>query len=76
MVANIGAGLWRLGKWILLSSGGISSSSLHLLCNLPFYFPALRTSPPSPVSLADRRLFLISTGLTKFILHWYVPELH
>jgi hypothetical protein len=74
MVANIGAGLRQLGKWIFLSFGGISTSKSP--SPNAFDFPALRTSPPSPVSLADRRPFLISNGLIKFILRWYVPELH
>jgi hypothetical protein len=71
MVANIGAGVRQLGKWISPSFGGISISKPPSPTQ-----PALRTSPRSPVSLADRRPFLISNGLTKFILHWYVTELH
>jgi hypothetical protein len=78
------ASWWRIsvldfGNWV---SGSYYHSavsqflSLHLLCNPPLYFPVLCTSPPSPVSLADRRLLLLSNGLTKFISHWYVPELH
>ena len=77
MVANIGARLWQLGEWILPSSGCIPiSKSPSPNPGRPFISPLSLTSLPTPVSLADSRLFLISNGLIKFILHWYVPELH
>jgi hypothetical protein len=68
MVANIGGGLWQLGKDITVLCG-ISISESPSPTQI-----ALRTSPLFLVPLADRRPFLISNGLTKFILHWYVPE--
>ena len=39
MVANIGAGLWQLGKWILLPSGGISIPNSPSPLPLAILFP-------------------------------------
>ena len=69
MVANIGARLWQLGKWILLSSAGISISKSPSPMQPTLLFPRPPHLIAFPRFSCDRRLFLISNGLTKFILH-------